>query len=131
MTTSNSNTTLVDYEAAALKVNQEPELATHPVGIGASAAIPVITRATFPTKNDLVADLNEQKFISLLSLIKHRIELANTQNLTFIKLYKNIDLINYNTAVITNITNFLIHNGYFINDIEDSENNNIGWKLSW
>ena len=88
-------------------------------------------RDTFPSRNSLIQTFNEQKFNSLLSCIKSKIDNANLINLNYIKMYNVPDLTNYNNETIINIRSFLLNNGYFIIELEDINSNISGWKLSW
>jgi hypothetical protein len=92
---------------------------------------PSVTRQTFPTRNSLIQTVNEQKFNNLLSCIKNKIDNAISVNLNYIKMYTDLDLINYRDDIIKNIRNFLEQRGYSIHELEDNNNNILGWKLAW
>lgn len=101
-------------------------------GVGETTnAVVLNVRDTFPSRNSLIQTFNEQKFNSLLSCIKSKIDNANLINLNYIKMYNISDLTNYNNETIINIRSFLLNNGYFIIELEDINSNIIGWKLSW
>ena len=109
--------------AAALRVDRE--------SARSSAVDHFVARDTFPSRNSLIQTFNEQKFNSLLSCIKSKIDNANLINLNYIKMYNVPDLTNYNNETIINIRSFLLNNGYFIIELEDINSNISGWKLSW
>ena len=90
----------------------------------------VVTRETFPSRNSLIQIVNEQKFNSLLSCIKNKIDNAHSVNLNYIKMY-TLDLINYSDDLIRSIRIFLEQRGYSINELEDNNNAVLGWKMSW
>lgn len=92
---------------------------------------PGVTRETFPSRNSLIQIVNEQKFNSLLSFIKNKIDIAHTVNLNYIKMYTAPDLINYSDDIIKSIRIFLEQHGYSINELEDNNNTAMGWKMSW
>ena len=103
-----------------------------PVELNAPNNNSIVTRQTFPTRNSLIQIFNEQKFNNLLSCIKNKIDIAHSVNLNYIKMYADIDLINYRDDIIKSIRNFLEQRGYSIHELEDNNNNNIlGWKLAW
>jgi hypothetical protein len=91
---------------------------------------PGVTRETFPPRNYLIQIVNEQKFNSLLSSIKNKIDIAHSVNLNYIKMYTP-DLINYSDDIIKSIRIFLEQQGYSINELEDNNNTAMGWKMSW
>jgi len=91
----------------------------------------VVNRETFPSKNSLIQIVNEQKFNSLLSCIKNKIDNAHSVNLNYIKMYTAPDLINYSDDIIKSIRIFLEQHGYSINELEDNNNTVLGWKMSW
>ena len=89
-----------------------------------------INKLNFPNKNNLQTILNNIKINELLTRIKNDIITANNNNLNYITLY-NTTLQNFNNTIILDIREHLISLNYKINDVEDTSNNIIGWKLYW
>jgi len=89
-----------------------------------------INKTNFPNKNNLQNILNNIKINELLTRIKNDIITANNNNLNYIILY-NTTLQNFNNTIILDIKEHLILLNYKINDVEDTANNIIGWKLYW
>ena len=111
---------------------QVPAVTTFPIVRSNNISNPPgVTRETFPSRNSLIQIVNEQKFNSLLSSIKNKIDIAHTVNLNYIKMYTAPDLINYSDDIIKSIRIFLEQHGYSINELEDNNNTVMGWKMSW
>ena len=113
-----STTSLPEAEAAPRSMPLRGTQASSEGGVSPGIAVLNI-RDTFPSRNSLIQTFTEQKFNSLLSLIKNRIDNANLINLNYIKMYNIPDLTNYNNDTIMNIRSFLLNNGYFIIELED------------
>ena len=100
----------------------------------------IYNKENFPASNDINMVLHDFKFNELLNTIFWKIISANNMSPiggipfnnmnNFIKINNN-DTIQYTPYLIDDVKNFLTSKGYKIIDIEDNNNNNIGWKLLW
>jgi len=90
----------------------------------------IVTRDTFPCKQELNELFNENQFNRLLQYIKTQINTAQLENINFVRIL-NTQVQHYTPQIIANIKLFLTNKHYTIVDIEDIDNNTIGWKFSW
>jgi hypothetical protein len=90
----------------------------------------IVTRNTFPIKSEIKNIFNEYHFDSLLQYIKSLMINANSENNNFVKIL-NTQVQHYTPCIISDVKLFLQNKRYIILDIEDTNFNSIGWKLSW
>jgi len=90
----------------------------------------IVNRDTFPCKQELNELFNENQFNRLLQYIKTQINTAQLENINFVRIL-NTQVLQYTPQIIANIKLFLTNKHYTIVDIEDIDNNTIGWKFSW
>ena len=89
-----------------------------------------INKANFPNKQNLQKILNNTKINELLTRIKNEMIGANNNNLNYITIH-NTTLQNINNTLILEVKQHLLSLNYTINDVEDTTNNIIGWKIYW
>ena len=89
-----------------------------------------LTLNNFPNKNDLTNNINNYLINELINKIKNEIisGLTNNPNIKYIT-FHNCNLVNYNNDIINNVKTHLLRLNYTISDVDDTNNNNIGWKL--
>ena len=89
-----------------------------------------INKSNFPNKQNLQKILNNTKINELLTRIKNDMINANNNNVNYITIH-NTTLLNINNTLILDVKQHLLSLNYTINDVEDTANNIIGWKIYW
>jgi hypothetical protein len=92
--------------------------------------ISIVSRNTFPNKQELNEQFNEDQFNRLLQYIKTQINNARLENINFVRILNTV-ITHYTPQIILDVKLYLQNKQYTIVDIEDANSIYVGWKLSW
>lgn len=91
-----------------------------------------INRDNFPSRDNLVTRLYNIKFNNCLNLMITKINEANTRNKNYIKIINNDnDITNIPLYILDDLKRLLITKNYIINNIENDNDEIIGFKIYW
>ena len=90
----------------------------------------IVSRNTFPNKQELNEQFNEDQFNRLLQYIRTLINNARLENINFVRILNTL-ITHYTSQIILDVKIYLQNKQYIIVDIEDANAIYIGWKLSW
>ena len=90
----------------------------------------IVSRNTFPNKQELNEQFNEDQFNRLLQYIRTLINNARLENINFVRILNTL-ITHYTPQIISDVKLYLQNKQYIIVDIEDANANYVGWKLSW
>ena len=90
----------------------------------------MLSRDTFPSKNDLTNFFNKEDFNRLLNTVKNNILQSKRMNTTSTRI--NIpDMINISPQIISDVKDFLRSKGYVITEVEDVGGISSGWRINF
>ena len=90
----------------------------------------LLTRESFPSKNDLTNIFYREDFNRLLNTVKNNIVQAKRMNIHNARI-SIPDMINISQQIVNDVKQFLRDKGFTITEVEDMGGASSGWKITF